>query len=72
MPQLKYPALQGSKESIDVATVLIVEVNRHLVFFIEIKPSQMRRRFISEIRAVKNEYDLAQAPHSSWFPRGDF
>jgi hypothetical protein len=45
MPQLKYPALQGSKESIDVATVLIVEVNRHLVFFIEIKPSQMRRRF---------------------------
>ena len=59
MPQFKHPALQGSTESIDVVTVLVVEVNRHPVFFIEITPPasfpydskreeadmQMRRRF---------------------------
>ena len=59
VPQFKYTALQGAQESIDVVAVLLVEVNRHPVFFMGIKPPaafpydskceeadvQMRRRF---------------------------
>ena len=59
MPQFKHAVLAGPQESIDLTTVLVVEVNRHPVFFIEVKPpasypydskreeadTQMRRRF---------------------------
>jgi hypothetical protein len=59
VPQFKSVALQGSQESIGIVAALVVEVNRHPVFFMEIKSSasfpydfkreeadeQMRRRF---------------------------
>ena len=59
VPQFKNAALQGAQESIDIVTVLVVQVHRHPVFFIDVKPSaslaydsrreaadeQMRRRF---------------------------
>jgi len=35
VPQFKSVALQGSRESIDIVAVLLVEVNRHPVFFME-------------------------------------
>ena len=59
VPQFKSVALQGAQESINVVAVLVVGVNRHPIFFMEIKPpaslpydskreeadEQMRRRF---------------------------
>ena len=59
VPQFKNVALQGAQESIDLVTVLVVQVHRHPVLFIEVKPpasipfdsrreeadEQMRRRF---------------------------
>jgi len=59
VPQFQSVALQGPRESIGIVAVLVVEVDRHPVFFMEIKPfasfpydskreeadEQMRRRF---------------------------
>ncbi|KAI9461965.1 hypothetical protein BJY52DRAFT_168413 [Lactarius psammicola] len=59
VPHFKSVGLQGSRESIDTVAVLVVEVNRRPVFFIEIRSpaslpydskreeadEQMRRRF---------------------------
>ncbi|KAK2467141.1 hypothetical protein APHAL10511_000690 [Amanita phalloides] len=72
VPQFKSVALQGSQ---DVVAVLVVEVNRHPVFFTEIKPpasfsydsrreeadEQMRRRFrdLRQILAIPILHDIS-------------
>jgi hypothetical protein len=40
MTQFKHAVLTGPQESIDLITVLMVEVDRHPVFFIEVKPPE--------------------------------
>ncbi|KIL56941.1 hypothetical protein M378DRAFT_423730 [Amanita muscaria Koide BX008] len=78
MPQFKSVALQGtqeSKESIGIVAVLVVEVDRHPVFFMDVKPpisflydskreeadEQMRRRFrdLRQLLAIPVLYGIS-------------